>query len=236
MEFKTYKVKQGQYGGIINSTVTLPSNTKFITGGTRDIGPFINDGLSHYIGVVEGDYNEIANGCKGLSVNVYEFPDFNIITVHNVLFMEEIDIVSAETLNSLYNFSNYYIVHYSENLVITSMFNVQFIKSEFKIKTNCVYNSSWLYDQKPLRIIETEVKELCKLYPRYSSHCIAKVVKGDIAKKYWNTLVYQVLNEFDVLFFEQEKANINLAYELGKARKHNELADVLNMKICELIK
>lgn len=236
MEFKTYKVKQGQYGGIIDSTVTLPSNAKLITGGTRDIGPFINDGLSHYIGVIEGNYSEIANGCKGLSVNVYEFPDFNIVTVHNVLFMEEIDIVSAETLNSLYKFSDYYIVHYSENLVITLMFNIQYIESEFKIKVNCVYNTSWLYDQKPIRVMETEIKELCKLYPRYSSRCITKVVKGDVAKKYWNTLVSQVLNEFNVLYFEQEKVNINLAYELGKEAKYDKLDDVLNMKTCEFIK
>lgn len=116
------------------------------------------------------------------------------------------------------------------------MFNIRYVQSEFKIKTNCVYNTSWLYDQKPLRAMETEVKELCKLYPRYSPRCIAKVVNGDVAKKYWNTLVSQVLNEFNILYFEQEKVNVNLAYELGKAKKYNELDDVLNMKTCEFIK
>jgi hypothetical protein len=31
MDFKTYEVKQGQYGGIIDSSITIPDNLKLIT-------------------------------------------------------------------------------------------------------------------------------------------------------------------------------------------------------------
>lgn len=232
MIFKTYKVKQGQYKEIKDSTIVIPAETQLITGGPNDVGKGLHSGLCHYFGIVKGDYNEILDLCKGLHVYVYKFLDLNIISILDISFIDEHpEILSAQEFNAKYDLSQYYIVNYSDKFVIESMYNIQNITSEFNVTANCAYNVNWA--GKPSKVLEILQTEFCNLYHGYSFHGFVKIVKGDIASMYYDTIVAQVLEGFGILFSGQKRVNLNLANELYKEERYDELTDVINMKKLE---
>lgn len=75
MEYKTYKVKQGHYGGIIDSTITIPDGLKLITE-EGQMGGWIHEGHKHYFGIIKGNLDQIRDNLKGLHVYPSQFGEY----------------------------------------------------------------------------------------------------------------------------------------------------------------
>ena len=86
MDFKTYKVKQGQYGGIIDSSITIPDNLKLIT--SDDSGHFIHVGNNHYLGIIKGDVDEIYSHLEGVHVRTKQLGEYVVITINDISFID----------------------------------------------------------------------------------------------------------------------------------------------------
>lgn len=96
MNFKQYKIKRGVYKGIEDSTVIIPSDIVYLTGGSHSISSGLSEGHLHYIGIVKGDYDYVASNTEGLALSVHKFnSEYCFITLMDVKFISD----APETIN-----------------------------------------------------------------------------------------------------------------------------------------
>lgn len=201
MEFKTYKVRQGQYDGVVDSTIRIPDKLKLITGGKHDLGNLIHDGNLHYLGIIECDEKSICGELKGLHVYSQQCGKYVIITIHDISFVEPYPyIITADELNEEFDLSKYFIVTWSSDLRILNMKKIVKINSEFNIEVLMAANRDYFNIGK-MQMIDSHVEELGKIFPRHYSYSDYSplapiVVEGDIANEYWDTLINNVTSKF----------------------------------------
>jgi hypothetical protein len=201
MEFKTYKVRQGQYSGVVDSTIRIPDKLKLITGGKHDLGDFIHDGNLHYLGIVEGDEDSIWSELKGLHVYSQQCGKYVIIVIHDISFVEPYPyIVTADELNEEFDLSKYFIVTWSSDLRILNMKKIMKVNSEFNIEVLMAANRDYFNVDK-MQMIDSHVEKLDNLFANHYSHSDYSplapiVVEGDIANDYWDTLINNVTSKF----------------------------------------
>lgn len=201
MEFKTYKVRQGQYGGVVDSTIRIPDKLKLITGGEHDSGDFIHDGNLHYLGIVEGDEDSICGELKGLHVRSQQCGKYVIITINDISFVEPYPyIVTADELNEEFDLSKYFIVTWSSDLRILNMKKIVKINSEFNIEVLMAANRDY-FNVGEMQMIDSHIEELDKIFANHYSYSEYSplapiVVEGDIANDYWDTLINNVTSKF----------------------------------------
>lgn len=258
INFKQYKVKRGIYGGIELTTVTIPSDIVYVTGGKHDVGHSLSNGHLHYIGIVKGNYDDVSKHIKGLATSVHKFNgEYCFVTLSDVQFISQApEIINPDILsesqyieklnewNSQIDFNKYYIAFYTKEMKLAKMAKIQQIKSEYEIDTCLVHTSNEFNTSLKFESIELsnmDLRSFC--LDGYSINIIGKVVEGEIADKYWNTLIYNVLKPLNLELID----NLNILKEgltgLDKAHKitsdfiHNgkffngkELEDLLYMK------
>ena len=118
MEYKTYKVKQGQYHEIIDSTITIPDGLKLITEEDQ-LGGWLHEGHKHYFGAIKGDLTQIEDNLKGLHVYPEQFGEYVLISILNIKFIEPYPyLVSEEEFNNEFDLSSYYITRYDDEFRI----------------------------------------------------------------------------------------------------------------------
>ncbi len=234
INFKQYKVKRGVYNGTITETVTIPSDIVYLTGGSHDIGHSLSHGHCHYIGIVKGDYNDISKQVKGLAVSIHNFnKEYCFVTLFDVQFVSEApDIINPDILseneyskklaewNSQIDFNKYYIAFYSKELKLVKMAKIHQIKSENKIEVYLVHiYNEFNTDIKSESIELTNMNLGSFMLDGYSTNNIGKVVEGELANKYWNTLIYNVLKPLNLNFIDVTKLDILQLSEMNRAYK-----------------
>lgn len=258
INFKQYKVKRGIYRGTETETINIPSDIVYLTGGEHDVGHFLSNEHCHYIGIVKGDYNNISDQIEGLSVSVYKFnSEYCFILLRDIQFISEApEIINPDTLsesqyveklaewNSQIDFNKYYIAFYDKNFKLVKMAKICQIKSENEIDACLVYTSNEFDSSIEYKSIIWSNMELLGFFlDGYSTNTIGKVVEGELADIYWNTLIYNVLKPLNLDFINIAKLNILQLSEMDKAYKivnefiHSnksfngkELENLLNMK------
>jgi hypothetical protein len=234
MNFKTYKVKQGQYQGIVDSTITIPDGLKLITGGLSDIGHGKHDGLYHYLGILKCSIDDIYPELKGLHIDAREYGDYVVITIHDISFYDKYPyLITADELNSEFDFSEYFIITWSCYLKLMNMKKIVRINSESNIDILEVTNTDYLGNGSMIKL-NPDKEELDLVLNRHFSFSDYapmryKVVKGEIAKDYWNTLIYNAIHPFDIPF-NTRLVDLNKCYNLFESNDYSELDDYLNMK------
>lgn len=234
MKFKTYKVKQGQYGGIIDSTITIPDGLKLITGGEHDLGNCIHDGNLHYLGIMEGDVNSVYSKLKGLHVRAKQCAKYVIITINDIKFIDPYPyMVTADELNKEFDLSKYFIVTWSGNLKLLNMKKILRVNSEFNIEVLKVTHQDY-FGVGYMQTLIPDIEELDIILTNnfgYSDNMplAAKVIEGDIANDYWRTLINDVTSKFDINI-QVNKVNVDYAHDLFKNQEYVELDDYINMR------
>ena len=239
MEYKTYKVKQGQYGGIVDSTIRIPDKLKLITGGEHDLGNCIHNGNLHYLGIIEGDIVSVYPELKGLHVYAKQCGKYVIITINDISFVEPYPyMITADELNKEFDLSKYFIVTWSGNLKLLNMKKILRINSEFNIEVLKVTHQDYF----GVGSMETLVPDIEELDAVLTSNfgfsdnmpLAAKVVEGDIANDYWRTLINNVTSKFDINI-QINKVNVDYAHDLFKNQEYEELDDYINMRKAKYI-
>lgn len=243
MKFKTYKVKQGQYGGVINSTITIPDGLKLITGGKNDIGPMLNTGNFHYLGIMEGNKEDMYPNLKGLHVYSKQCGKYVIITIEDVSFIEPYPyLTTADELNKEFDLSKYFFVTWSQNLKLINMKKIVKINSEFNIEVLKVTNRDY-FGVGNLYMLRIDREELDTILDGCfslsdNSPLATKVVEGEIANDYWLTLINNTTGKFginipvqsvDIDFPNKLFTNIKHGYDLTDANKWKEIDEYLKM-------
>lgn len=234
MKFKTYKVKQGQYGGIIDSTITIPDGLKLITGGEHDLGNCIHDGNLHYLGIMEGDVNSVYSKLKGLHVRAKQCAKYVIITINDIKFIDPYPyMVTADELNKEFDLSKYFIVTWSGNLKLLNMKKILRVNSEFNIEVLKVTHQDY-FGVGYMQTLIPDIEELDIILTNnfgYSDNMplAAKVIEGDIANDYWRTLINDVTSKFDINI-QVNKVNVDYTHDLFKNQEYAELDDYINMR------
>lgn len=234
MKFKTYKVKQGQYGGIIDSTITIPDGLKLITGGEHDLGNCIHDGNLHYLGIMEGDVNSVYSKLKGLHVRAKQCAKYVIITINDIKFIDPYPyMVTDDELNKEFDLSKYFIVTWSGNLKLLNMKKILRVNSEFNIEVLKVTHQDY-FGVGYMQTLIPDIEELDIILTNnfgYSDNMplAAKVIEGDIANDYWRTLINDVTSKFDINI-QVNKVNVDYVHDLFKNQEYAELDDYINMR------
>jgi hypothetical protein len=221
--YREYEVKIGDYQEISESSIRIPEDIKLI----RSTDELSDSGLYNFLGVTQYDYNELQDECQGRSIGIYKFPGYCLITIRGIEFIDDApEIIEVEEFNKLQDFTKDYIVHYTNEFRIKVMYKILWIESELNIKVSYVSNLAWYSEDKILKQIgETDIT-LRNLDPRY---CIAKIVSGELADKYWDTLLGEVLDRFGIEYKPSERVNINLAHETFRKEEFSKLDNIVNM-------
>lgn len=224
--YRKYKVKIGDFRGISESSIRIPEDIKLI----KSTDELSDSGLYNFLGVTQYDYDELQDECQGRSIGIYKFPGYCFITIRGIEFIDDTpEIIGTEEFNKLQDFTKDYIVHYTNEFRIKSMYKILWVESESYIKVSYVTNLAWFSDDKTLKQIgETDIT-LRNLYSRYSPSSIAKIVSGELADKYWDTLLGGVLDRFGIEYKLSERVDINLAYETFKKEEFSKLDNIVNM-------
>ncbi len=224
--YREYKVKIGYWEGNLEGVIRIPEDIKLI----KSTDELSDSGLYNFLGITQYDYDELQDECQGKSIGIYKFPGYCFITIRGVEFIEDTpEIIGTEEFNKLQDFSRNYIVHYTAEFRIKSMYRILWIESESYLRVSYVTNLAWFSDDKILKQIgETDVT-LRNLYSRYSPSCIAKIVSGELVDKYWDTLLGEVLDKFGIEYKPSERININLAHETFKKEDFSKLDNIVNM-------
>lgn len=210
MEYKTYKVIRGCYGGTIAEVITVPSEITLVTGGSNDVGEGLTDGHLHYIGYVNAPEEEVSKNCNvGGAVSVQKFRENDcFILLHDVRFVDKPNgtIINPDEMTNqdyssiLRNWNKEieidipdncfeYIAFWKPNGKLIKMSKIAKITSEFDIQLNSVWNHSSLVDQ-DVRAIEHETVELSALcLPGGFTKIKGVVVNGNVADAYYQTLL-----------------------------------------------
>jgi hypothetical protein len=235
MEYETYKIRQGQgaYAPVIDSTVKIPDKMKLITGGEHDIGHFKHDGLYHYIGFVEGDEEDVLQNIKGFCTNTFQLDKYVFITLHDIRFIEPYPyMTTADEFNKDIDLSGYYFVTWSCNLNLLKMEKITRINSEYDIDVLQANNRD--YADEECLSLDVVTKELDRILDRHISlsdyHPLAtKVVKGEIANDYWNTLINKTTNKFGI-YLPNRAVDVDYANNLLTNNEFEELDEYITMK------
>lgn len=226
MEYKTYKVKQGQYGGIIDSTITIPDGLKLITE-ENQLGRFLHTGNKHYLGAIKGNLDKIGDNLKGLHVYPEQFGEYVLISILDIEFVEPYPyIISEDEFNEEFDLSSYYITQYDNEFRIDNMTKIVKVHSQFNLEMLIVNNSgmhTYMYEY------------LDGILPSpYDKR--AKIVSSKIADDYWRTMINKVIGNFN-LHLEQPHRTVDLDYihQLFTHGDFNEIDDYINMKVAKYI-
>lgn len=228
MEYKTYKVKQGQYGGIIDSTITIPDGLKLITENDQH-GNWIHEGHKHYFGAIKGDFDQIVDNIEGLHVYPEKFGEYVLISILDIEFIEPYPyMISEEEFNEEFDLSSYYIIQYDHELNIIDMMKIVKIHSQFNIEILSVdkvgmntYMNARLDD-----ILSDNRFELQR----------PKVVSGKVAEDYWRTMINETLIRFN-LHIEQPNRIVDLNYihHLFAHGDFNEIDKYIKMEVAKYV-
>lgn len=259
--YKKYKIKKGFYNIVKDSVITIPSNITYLTGGSHDVASGLHTGCLHYIGIVKEDYDTLYDKVEGPEVSVTKFNDeYCFITLDDMYFSDEApEVINPDTIpedeyleklaewNKQIDFSKYYIAFYSKEFSLIKMANILQINSASDIETCIVYNVNDIRDDMPVRMLEQCIMKLDSFYLHgYNHSIIGKVVEGEIASRYWNKLIYNVIKPFNVACFnadilEKLTSNLNgidIAHQKASEFIHENkpfdgklLVDLLEMKI-----
>jgi hypothetical protein len=231
MEYKTYKVVRGIYGGTEESFITIPSDMTLVTGGKRDIGRFLCGGHLNYIGYVKSPYEEVTERCNGLAVTVQKFrKDDCFVLIHDIKFVDmptneiinpdemkigqyankiskwNVDVVGIDTYENKYE----YCAFWSENGKLIKMSQIKFIKSEFNIELNTVWNASDIDDNIAIRIVGQETAKLDGLCLSGGYTKIKGImVNGHIANAYYTKLLKNVLTGVGIVTINDREVKSN---------------------------
>lgn len=230
MGYSTYKIVRGVYQGTETSFITIPSDMILVTGGSHDIGGFLSNSHLHYIGYVKAPYEEVAEKCNSLAVTVQEFrKDDCFILIHDIKFIDTPtnEIINPDVMKlsqyankiskwnisagiNTYDNKYEYCAFWSKNGKLIKMSQIKFIKSEFDIQVNSVWNASNIDDKLGLRIAEQETIKLDALcLPGGYTKTRGIMVNGHIANAYWIKLLKNVLSPFGIITGRDEEVNFN---------------------------
>lgn len=230
MEYNTYKVVRGIYGGTEESFITIPSNMILVTGGSHDIGKLLSNGHLHYIGYVKAPYEEVSEKCDSLAVTVQKFrKDDCFVLIHDIRFVDTPtnEIINPDEMkigqytnkiakwNMEIGYDSYdnkyeYCAFWSENGKLIKMSKIKFIKSEFNIELNTVWNTSNIDDNVDIRIIEQETTKLDALcLPGGYTKIKGIIVNGHIANAYYTKLLKNVLTGFGIVVGNDKEVKSN---------------------------
>lgn len=232
VNFKTYNVKQGQYGGIIDSTITIPDGLKLIT--SDDLGPFIHTNNKHYLGIMKGNEEELYPNLKGLHVNILQCGEYVIITIHDISFIEPYPyLITVDELNQEFDLTKYFFVTWSKDLKLLNMKKVLRINSEFNIEVLRVFNYNYFINNN-MYLLDYDIGDLDDILSSNLSlsdyaPLPVKVVEGDIANDYWKTLINNVISKFG-FNITVNTVDTDIPYTLFKNKDYSELDEYLNMK------
>lgn len=227
MEYKTYKVARGVYGGTEIEFITIPSDMVLLTGGSNDIGHFLHYKNFHYIGYAKAPYEELCEKCEGLAVSIQKFrKDDCFVLIHDIRFIDTPvnKIINPDEMKpSKYTneigkwnqevgigYKYEYCAFWSKDGKLIKMSQIQKITSEFNIQLNTVWNTSNVDDTRDLRIIEQETVDLDKLcLPGGYNRIKGIIVNGHIANAYHIKLLKNVLTPFGITVGMDKEVNSN---------------------------
>jgi hypothetical protein len=230
MEYNTYKVIRGIYNGTEESFITIPSDMTLVTGGSHDIGNGLHNGHLNYIGYIKAPYEEVAEKCGGLAVTVQKFRNNDCFAfIHDIRFVDTVtnEIINPDEMKisqytnkiskwnldvgiDSYDNRYEYCAFWSENGKLIKMSQIKFIKSEFDIELNTVWNTSNIDDNVDLRIVEQETTSLNGLcLPGGYTKTKGIMVNGHIANAYYIKLLKNTLTGFGIAVGMDREVNSN---------------------------
>ena len=237
VNFKTYKVKQGQYGGIIDSTITIPDGLKLIT--SDDFGHFVHTDNKHYLGIMKGNEEELYQNLKGLHVFIKQCGEYVIITIHDISFIEPYPyLITVDELNQEFDLTKYFFVTWSKDLKLLNMKKILRINSEFNIEVLRVFNYNYFINNN-MYLLDYDIGDLDDILSSNLSlsdyaPLPVKVVEGDIANDYWKTLINNVISKFG-FNIAVDAIDIDVPHTLFSNYDYSELDKYLNMKLAKYI-
>lgn len=236
IKLKEYKVKAGYYSGIIESIIKLPVGLKLITGGQKDIYKFKYDGLLHYIGCIKNDNTFDVESLNQDKVTPYKFGEYIIITVQNVLFIdEEPDIISQDEFNELFDLSKYRILDWSKDLNLKNIITIKRINSISNIECSQITLKSTFDNIEALSISKQTYDIEDTLCPNF--YDFIAISDSEIAQDYWNTALNIVLEAFGEQFNTDDNKLVDLnepkrLFENGDYDEINEYLNLNKVKYC----
>lgn len=226
MEFKTYKVKQGGYHEIYDSTVTLPSNLELITGGLDDVGEHKYSELYHYFGIIEGNADTLDKKIDGVTVQIYQFSKYCFITIHDIKFIDNSPtIITTDELNSKYDLSKYYITYWSKDYDLIGMSKIKKINSEFDIDVLQVYRKYFYVSEENNKLLHINNVRFSDLGFDNIRNFTIKINQGSIAKQYWNYLINDITKEYGI---NKKIKNIDIDYIMELNNINCKLFDIIS--------
>ena len=167
------KYKFHWYNKATDEEIELPDDIVFVYV-NGDVGRGLHHGYNHYMGCSKTTKKyEDRNGC-----NIYEqFQGITFFSFHNVIFEDNITIVTPEEFYNMFNLGDYYIFRYVENFGkflknkevsperLVSISKIIEAKSPYLIKTFTCTLSSWIpsFDNEVLGININDNVELFNL-------------------------------------------------------------------------
>jgi len=228
---KTYNIKKGQYGGIVDAELILPDGFELITGGPNDVGEYLHNDCSHYLGcITKNEFEQVKNNLNSLSINHYDLGELVFISINDIQFLEEYPyLITSEEFNEKWDFKKYRIAKYSENFRLLGMNQIQYIKSEFFIKTLEVTNRD-KFDHEWYKLEVITDYNLSNLLPQVDRKFKTIVSDNEICLKYWNQLISNIISQYGG-FIPSDNVNINAAYEICKPILEKNAKEVINETI-----
>ena len=113
MDYKAYRVVQGQYCGVYDTVISIPDKLKLMSD-PEECGHCVHTGHQHYIGIIKGNEESIVKNIKGLHVYTYTVGEYVIITIHDIKFTEPYPyLISEDEFNEEFKVISSYIRYYS---------------------------------------------------------------------------------------------------------------------------
>lgn len=200
MKLKRYNLTVGQYGPVPATVeAKLPDSLEWI------YTPSINKGYSNYLSIMNLDeYNELSilygNECYPFKCNFYNFLDKVIIIYDEILSQDGFTIVSEDRLLSKINLDDYCIIVFDNKYNIDNLYKITDITSNVGY-ANYKEITLHYWNEKYYSLCEGNTS-LFKLIESPSLHegMSVKLVKGDIAKKFWNSALRKVVDFYGADF------------------------------------
>ena len=196
MNLKEFNLKVRKYRRVADVNAKFPENLKWITNLNDE------DKFSNYLSIMDKDeyeeYSNLMNDTIPFKCLLYELLDKIILIYEEVSSNNDLPlIITEDELSTYINLDDYCIINMDKNYNIYELIKLTDISSCIgypKYKSIILRDIFHSLDKYELNEGFTEIYNILSDSSEYN---IIKIVKGDVAKKFWNAGLRKVIDEFN---------------------------------------
>lgn len=198
MNLIEFNLRVRQYGGIADVKAKFPENLRWITN-LND-----KDKFSNYLSIMSKDeydeYSNLINDVLPFKCFPYELLDKIILIYEGIHFHNDLPLmktITEDELSTRINLDDYCIINMDKNYNIYELIKLTDISSCIGYsKYKSIVLRDLFHDFDKYELSEGFI-EISSILLSFSDRNIIKIVKGDVAKKFWNAGLRKVIDEFN---------------------------------------